>query len=79
MTFTAPRSKHSSVDHGRISISLPQMPFDVPPAVTDETAPSIRMVTCGYDWRKDPVLRSAAGKAGVWNPAACKQALEQLK
>ena len=39
MTYTAPRSKHTSVDHGRISISLPPLPFEIPKSEVDETKP----------------------------------------
>ena len=43
-----------------MAISLPAEPFTIPPAATDETAPTALPVRGGMDWRKDKTLRQAA-------------------
>lgn len=65
MTFTAHRSKHTGVVHVQISISLPQMPFDVPPAVSDETAPKTQIIKGALTPELRRWIRGAGRAAGV--------------
>ena len=41
MSYQVSRSKHSTFGNGIVSISLPSLPFDLPPASTDETKPAL--------------------------------------
>jgi len=61
-TYTARCSSggNSTTEVREVLVSLPALPFEVPPAVEDETAPRSALIKGEYDWKKDPILRSAA-------------------
>lgn len=65
MTYTLARSKHSTFGYGTISISLPSLPFDLPPPATDETAPRAPIIKGDLTPELRRWLRGAGRAAGV--------------
>jgi hypothetical protein len=65
-THTVPVLTFNSTDANRRAAVTLAGPFsDMPADDRADTAPRLPMVKCAFDWRRDPVLRSAAKKAGA--------------
>lgn len=64
MIHTAHRQAHGRVDLIPVQIRLPDPPFDIPPALVDETAPTARTIRGDRHWRQDKELGLALWRAG---------------
>jgi hypothetical protein len=65
-THTVPVLTLHSLDTNRRAAVTLAGPFaGLPRDDRADTAPRLPMVRCEFDWQRDPVLRSAAKKAGA--------------